>query len=125
METIMGWAVGYDDTWQRDIGYGVPAKCDHPQCDKNIDRGLAYVCCGQRPRGGEEGCGLYFCGEHFVHKNGEVAKCARCNRDSPPFDPKPDVAEWIKHKMTDETWQQWRDENPGEVAKIKKQTTES
>ena len=24
----MGWQVGYDSKWQRDIGYGVPAICD-------------------------------------------------------------------------------------------------
>src|SRR4051812_7048849 len=27
----MGWSIGYDSNWQRDIGYGVPAFCDHPQ----------------------------------------------------------------------------------------------
>lgn len=26
----MGWSIGYDDKWFRDIGYGVPAYCDHP-----------------------------------------------------------------------------------------------
>lgn len=28
----MGWSVGYDDNWKRDIGYGVPALCDYPDC---------------------------------------------------------------------------------------------
>jgi len=41
----MGWAVGYDNRWSRDIGYGVPAWCDEPGCSEAIDRGLAYVCC--------------------------------------------------------------------------------
>jgi hypothetical protein len=44
----MGWSLGYDTTWNRDIGYGVPAYCDHPDCHKKIHRGIAYVC-------GEEG----------------------------------------------------------------------
>jgi hypothetical protein len=57
----MSWAVGFDSNWKRDIGYGVPATCDRPGCGTGIDRGLAYVCGGQ-PYGGEEGCGLYFCG---------------------------------------------------------------
>ena len=28
----MGWSIGYDEKWQRDIGYGVPAICDYPGC---------------------------------------------------------------------------------------------
>ena len=42
----MGWEIGYDDNWERDIGYGVPAECDHPDCQV-IDRGLSYVCGGE------------------------------------------------------------------------------
>ncbi|HEV7521417.1 MAG TPA: hypothetical protein VGP89_09990, partial [Candidatus Angelobacter sp.] len=60
----MGWSLGFDSNWQRDIGYGVPAYCDHPKCNKKIDRGLSYVCGGE-PYGGELGCGLYFCSEHL------------------------------------------------------------
>jgi hypothetical protein len=30
----------------------------------------------------------------------------------PPFTPKPDTAEWVRHKLTDASWQRWRDENP-------------
>ena len=60
----MGWSIGFDQKWNRDIGYGVPCVCDHPGCDKEIDRGLSYVCCGDQPEGGEHGCGLYFCPDH-------------------------------------------------------------
>ena len=42
----MGWAVGFDNNWNRDIGYGVPAICDFPGCGEEIDRGLGYVCGG-------------------------------------------------------------------------------
>jgi hypothetical protein len=59
----MGWSIGWDGTWKRDIGYGVPAYCDHPECSAEIDRGLSYVCGGD-PYGGEHGCGLFFCGKH-------------------------------------------------------------
>lgn len=45
----MSWAVGYDTNWHRDIGYGVPAECDHPECTERIDRGLGYVCAACRP----------------------------------------------------------------------------
>lgn len=111
----MGWAVGRMDG--RDIGYGVPAKCDQPGCDVRIDRGLGYICGFGEPWGGDEGCGLFFCMEH-----GGGSLCERCDTDAEdkyPFDPKPDVEDWVRHKLTDESWQRWRDENPAEVAKLR------
>lgn len=62
----MGWEIGYDPSWGRDVGYGVPAECDHPDCNAQIDRGLAYVCGGE-PYGGELGCGLFFCASHLFY----------------------------------------------------------
>ena len=35
----------------------------------------------------------------------------------------PDHPEWIKHKLTDESWQQWRDENPLTVAALRVTST--
>lgn len=119
----MGWSIGYDEHWERDIGYGVPAYCDHPGCDKKIDRGLSYVCGGE-PYGGEFGCGLYFCAEHmgwlrlYMHDKCPQA-CERCQNDLPPFEPSPDHPEWMQHKLTHDSWQQWRDEHPEEVARMK------
>lgn len=111
----MGWSVGYDTSWNRDIGYGVPALCDSPKCKKEIDRGLAYVCGGQ-PYGGEKGCGLYFCYEHLY---GEYQRCGRCFSYKPPYKkPKPDLKEWLEWKLTDESWKEWREKNPKEVKKI-------
>jgi len=114
----MSWAIGYDDRWKRDIGYGVPATCDHPFCHEKIDRGLSYVCCASEPYGGETGCGRYFCSEHrnqsWTMDDEEI-----CGHDDIPDDYiSPDVGEWIKHKLTDESWQQWRDENPDEVQNL-------
>lgn len=138
----MGWSVGWDYNWNRDIGYGVPAICDHPECSEEIDRGLAYVCCGQQPHGGEYGCGLYFCSEHMGshytdnYANAMLAElletsgwtleeidetiemiqldypmmCARCASGGPPFDPKPDLQQWVDHKETHESWAKWREE---------------
>lgn len=118
----MGWAVGYDTNWQRDIGYGVPATCDRPKCGEAIDRGLSFVC-GSDPYGGEKGCGLYFCGKHltFIRTVGDrwVHVCGRCNKGRPPYDPTPDTAEWLEWKLTDESWAQWRSENPAEVERIR------
>ncbi len=115
----MGWSVGFDTNWYRDVGYGVPATCDQPGCGERIDRGLGYVCGGQ-PFGGEHGCGLYFC---EAHGGGE--RCERCYDDADPFDPTPDVEEWIRHKLTDESWAPWRAEHPEQVAEMTRTLTES
>lgn len=108
----MGWSIGYDSKWNRDIGYGVPAECDAPKCDEEIDRGLGYVC-GSDIYGGDYGCGLYFCGEHLSYRKPHgsddlVQNCYRCMHYKPPYSPKPDVKEWTKHKMTDPSWAEWR-----------------
>ncbi len=106
----MGWSIGYDTSWQRDIGYGVPAVCDSPACNEKIDRGLSYVC-GSEPCGGGRGCGLYFCGQHLRIKRGrKAALCTRCENYRAAYDPKPDVPEWIHHKATDPSWAAWRQE---------------
>lgn len=102
----MGWAVG--EFKGRDIGYGVPAICDHPGCGTEIDRGLAYVCGGE-PYGGEDGCGLFFCDEHLGYTEDVAAqRCERCCKGEPAFDPTPDTPEWINHKETDPSWAEWR-----------------
>lgn len=109
----MGWSIGSHNG--RDIGYGVPATCDHPGCGAEIHRGLSYVCGGE-PYGGDTGCGLFFCGSHR-HYSGKrdttgavhmAQHCARCRQRKPPFKPTPDVAEWIEHKATDPSWAEWR-----------------
>ena len=113
----MGWSIGYDSNWQRDIGYGVPAYCDHPGCKEEIDRGLSYVCGGDT-YGGEKGCGLYFCAEHLSYYNKRVdgrikaiPLCDRCGHNRKPYKPTEEHPEWLKFKMTDPTWKQWRVEN--------------
>lgn len=116
----MGWSVGYDTKWNRDIGYGVPAYCDHPGCMAEIDRGLGYVCGGE-PYGGEHGCGLYVCSDHYEHagdRRDNARLCRACRYGKDWYTPTPDHPDWIKHKLTDESWQQWRDENPAEVASL-------
>jgi hypothetical protein len=108
----MSWAVGYDNNWQRDIGYGVPSICDHPDCSEEIDRGLGYVCGGE-PYGGEHGCGLYFCDKHLVFSLTGLDRfqlCDRCAEYEEPYTPKPDTDEWIHRKATDPSWDEWRRE---------------
>ena len=123
----MSWAIGFDDKWMRDIGYGVPAVCDHPDCDNEIDRGLSYVCGGE-PFGGDKGCGLYFCIEHmYVGGNGDYENdpqmCDRCCDGKDPYPPKPDLQVWVEFKLTDDSWAQWREDNPHEVKKLKQDLT--
>jgi hypothetical protein len=123
---MMGWAVGFDSNWGRDIGYGVPAICDFPGCGVEIDRGLGFVCGGE-PYGGDMGCGLFFCWENGHLAYAEVSsgseqmvqQCPACREGKPPFTAKPDIAEWVNWKLTDPSWQQWRDENPEEVEKMR------
>lgn len=119
----MGWSIGYDDKWERDIGYGVPAWCDHPDCWERIDRGLAFVCGGQ-PYGGEHGCGLFFCEKHRGYvdiriigsKTSETVQlCGRCKYHKPPFTPKSEHPEWITHVLTHDSWHQWRAQHPRKV----------
>ncbi|WKW86104.1 hypothetical protein SEA_JONJAMES_130 [Gordonia Phage JonJames] len=127
----MGWAVGFDSNWGRDIGYGVPSICDQPGCDERIDRGLAYVC-GSDVYGGEYGCGLFFCLDHLRYvvveeegPDGEdlmgmPAVCDRCTWGKKPHTPTDDTREWMEWKLTDESWEPWREDHPGEVARYRR-----
>lgn len=112
----MGYSIGFDEKWNRDIGYGVPAYCDHPGCNEEINRGLSCVC-GNDIRGGEHGCGLYFCPKHLFYHRRSIL-CERCGKKKEPFDPKPEHPTWAHWKLTDESWQEWRNENPEEVKKL-------
>ena len=103
-DEIMGWSIGFDEKWNRDIGYGVPAFCDAPRCRQKIDRGLSYVCGGE-PYGGDDWCGLYFCHAHLAED-----LCRRCRAGLEPYKPKPDHPEWIQHKETDPSWAECRRE---------------
>ena len=117
----MGWSIGGPDERGRFVGYGVPAYCDHPDCDEEIDRGLGFVCGGEQ-FGGEYGCGLYFCEKHLHYHTPRgsedgVQLCARCVRRRSPYKKiASEHPEWVRHVLTDESWSRWRAENPREVA---------
>ena len=114
----MSWAVGEDNDG-RDIGYGVPALCDHPECNLEINRGLSFVCGMINTDGEERGCGLHFCRDHLRYSSKFGQLCFRCwPRLREPFKRKPDLLEWSFHKLTDSSWQAWRDENPAEVERL-------
>lgn len=120
----MGWSIGFDTDWNRDIGYGVVAYCDHPECNEEINRGLGYVCANEEPRGGD-GCGLYFCSKHKGHyhypesedeednPDADISDCCeRCRDGKEPFIPKPDHPHWAWWKMNSGSWAEWRSELP-------------
>lgn len=115
----MGWSIGWDSNWKRDIGYGVPAECDHPKCHEKIDRGLSFVCGGE-PYGGEYGCGLFFCAGHLLmcpKRDGSIVQlCPKCaSYRKTAYKPKADAPEWIRHKATDPSWAEWREQQRKEV----------
>lgn len=121
----MSWSIGYDANRKRDIGYGVPAICEHPDCSKKIDRGLAYCCGGEH--GSERGCGLYFCEDHlYVPGPRRPQLCDRCCHYRKPFPQKPDDPMWTKFKLTDKSWKAWRKENghPEPTAAMRKEIRE-
>jgi len=79
----MGWGRG-ENAEHRAVGYLVVAECDQDDCERQIDRGLAYVCGGMHD-GGEQGCGGYFCDGHlfFLMDNGKESPghqlCPACS----------------------------------------------
>lgn len=108
----MYWAIGYDENWNRDIGFDVPAICDHPDCNVSINRGIDHVCGGE-PYGGDLHCGLYFCKDHLEMKQTTAGEeplpvCAQCSAGEAPFNPSSDTEEWLSYKQTSNYWAGWR-----------------
>lgn len=100
----MSWAVGWDSDHDRWMGYGVPAYCD-AGCGTEIDRGLDWRCsCGQ-PDSPLDGPTLFVCSNHT---------CADVDEDNLP----PEHPDWIRHLLSDESWAQWRSENPERVRQL-------
>lgn len=108
----MGW--DYGKVNGRDVGYGVPAYCDHPGCNAEIDRGLGYICGYEQIGGGGKGCGNFFCS---AHGGGTLCDCCSTGKDA--FPGKPDHPKWLRHKLRDPSWQDWRKENPQAVKAIR------
>jgi len=109
---MLYWAIGYDEDWNRDIGFDVPATCDHADCTKAIHRGVEHVC-GSEPYGGDSGCGLYFCEDHLTQQTPasgqeKIELCDRCVSGKEPFEPTPDSQEWTNYKQTSHYWAGWR-----------------
>lgn len=108
----MGYSIGWDSANNRWKGYGVPCTCEHPECDKKVDRSMDCLC---------EGCGLAFCGDHNTFNF-----CERCLDEDAldddeeelsaiegaiPFPLKPEHPEWLDHLRKDPSWAEWRKGN--------------
>lgn len=117
-------------------GYGIPAICEYPSCKKEIDRGISFACGGEPFS--ELGCDRYFCSKHrkytCFNSDGEpdeneeencIEVCAQCAENKEPFDYKPEHKKWVEHLLTDESWEQWRKENPDEVKELSSPTINS
>jgi hypothetical protein len=114
------------DRW---AGYGVPAFCEHPDCNKQIDRGMSFACGGEPFS--EHGCDRYFCEKHLIYAcfddegTVDIEKgknctfiCERCKKGEEPFDYAPEHPIWIEHVLTDGSWNQWKAENPRDARKL-------
>lgn len=115
-------------------GYAVPAYCEHPACNEEVDRGMGCAC-GEEPFS-EVGCDRYFCGEHlmgFSVKEGDekcahendcdctlVRVCDRCGAGEEPFPYKPEHPKWVYHLLHHKSWKTWRDGHPLEVKELQK-----
>lgn len=84
----MGWAFGHNNNG-REIGYGVEAKCDWPECDEDILRGVGECCGGldgtqNAGMDGEAYCGGFFCEKHMTFDVCLkcVKKCPDCNGEA-------------------------------------------
>lgn len=110
----------------RFAGYGVPAICEYPDCNEEIDRGMAHACGGEP--NSERGCDRYFCEKHLIfhgfNLNGErqyLFVCERCDKYKDPYPYKPETKEWLEHILTDESWEIWRNDEKEKVEEYKKQ----
>jgi len=114
---------------QRWGGYGVPAICEHPDCNEEIDRGVSFACGGEPFS--EYGCDRYFCEKHrhyhcFNSGNGRtcVEVCERCDKRKSSFPYKPEHPDWVKHLLKDPSWAKWRKNNPDKVKELKSHSHE-
>lgn len=106
----MGYGVYEEPGHNRWAGYMVPAECDWSSCKAEIDRGLGHKCQEHDTLDENdalienEGCGLFFCGDHLYNIDGHEAASA-----------KPDSLEWVRWMLSDGSWEMWRQQNPRRV----------
>ena len=98
--------MGYQVYWMygRWQGYGVPSYCDYTGCMHKIDRGMGYA----HP-GAVDDNNVFCCSKH-----------EQIDVESFDVNYEREHPEWLTHILSDETWKQWREEEPEIVEKYKK-----
>lgn len=89
-------------------GYEIPAYCDYPGCREKIDRGMGYA----HDEDKEMPPSVFCCEKHKY-------------KDINSFQvEEKETVEWLNHILTDESWEQWRKDEPEIVEKYKKMLKE-
>lgn len=118
----MGWAVGFDRHHDRFRGYGVPAYCDAKGCDEEIDRGLGYVTHPAPPENLSDDDYDAWWDEQDDLADGALFVCSKHAHRDVDTDALPaEHPDWLRHVLSDESWQKWRDENPEKAARYAEQ----
>ena len=102
---------------ERFAGYGVPAICEHPDCNEKIDRGMSFACGGMPYE--DNSCDRYFCEKHLSCGDSGKNLCEMCISEKDPFPKKPETKEWMEHLLEDESWAEWRRNNPNKAEEFK------
>lgn len=134
----MGYGLYFSDKNNRFQGYNMHAYCDHPGCKNEIDRGMGYACCDNPEH--TASCGGFYCEEHkhqLVYQDEledmsdeDLKRLGIDSREEQahdeddgiiccthkPIEKDKEHPTWLKHVLTDETWQEWR-EKESEMAK--------
>lgn len=100
--------MSYSVYWmnERFQGYGVPAYCDCNGCKTKIDRGLGY----QHEEDKDNMYpSIFVCNKH---QNKKLSKIK--------VDYTREHTEWLTHVLNDESWAEWRKDNPELVKKYDK-----
>lgn len=118
--------------------YWVPAICEHPECNEEIDRGVSHACWWEPFS--EHWCDRYFCSKHLEwvginndwtrlkedHTDEEYDRadhpslCERCEKWESPFPYKKETKERVSHILSHESWEERRKENTEMVKDYKK-----
>lgn len=96
----MGWSIGWDSDHGRWRGYGVPAYCDAKGCMVEIDRGLGWV------------CDAHLGDEDFNDEDHPVFVCGKHTCADVDWSDVPEHPTWLEHVLSDDSWAQWRTDNP-------------
>lgn len=99
----MSYQCYFDVVNERWAGESVPAECDYVGCYEDIDRGPSFLCSAP-----DCGCRLFYCFNHLGFRH-----------DSFSSEAKPDSVDWLEHILTDEYWEDFREDHPDRVERYR------